>query len=108
MKLQCIVGLSGAFVLAQTALAGQAAPDAKALGRTEAIFSYCAKIDPSSGPKYQERLKLVSHGASDEVIAKVRQSDEYQQAHQSVDDFVSKVDEHNAMKVCTNALAQNK
>ena len=48
--------------------------------------------------KYLEDL-----GAWNAAPANVRKSDAYQKAHQSVDDFVGKVDEHNVGKVCTNA-----
>jgi hypothetical protein len=108
MKLHRILSLSAVVVAAQAAVAEQAAPNPKVLGTAEAILAYCAKIDPAGGAKYLERVKLVTQGASDEVLAKVRKSDEYQHAHQSVDDFVLKVDEHNAMKVCSESLAQNK
>ena len=78
------------------------------LGTTEAILAYCAKIDPASESKYRERIKLVTQGASDEELAKARKSDGYQEAHQSVDDFVAKTDEHHAMKACSDFLTQNK
>jgi hypothetical protein len=108
MKRDRMLLLSAVVVAAQAAVAQQAAPDPKVLGTTEAILAYCSKIDPSGGSKYLERVKRVTQGASDEVLAKVRKSDEYQQAHQSVDDFVGKVDEHNAMKVCSESLTHNK
>jgi hypothetical protein len=108
MKLHRILALSGTVLLGQSALAGELPPDAKALGIAEAISSYCAKVDPSAAPQYRDKVKLVAKGASDEVLAKVRKSDEYQKAHQSVDDFVGKVDEHNVGKVCTHALARSK
>jgi hypothetical protein len=47
-------------------------------------------------------------GASDEVLAKVRGSDQYQRARQSTEDFVKTVDEHNAKQLCSNGLAPHR
>jgi hypothetical protein len=95
-------------------LAEEAAPDAKpgpnarALGMTEAILGYCAKVDPSAAVKYQERVKLLAQGAGEETLVEVRKSDEYQQGRDSVAELVGKVDEHNAKRVCSGFLAENK
>lgn len=97
-----------AIVAPGLTLAEEAAPDAKALGMTEAILSYCANADPSAAVKYQERVKLLVQGASEETLAEVRKSDEYRQAHDSVADLVGKVDEHNAKRACSESLAENK
>ena len=105
MKPHRIVVLAGALGLAQFAQAEEPVPDPKALGTTEAILSYCAKVDPSGASKYQERVKLVAQGASEKALDEVRKTDEYQQARASVDDFLAKVDEHNAKKVCSEAVA---
>ena len=80
-------------------------PDPRALAITEGILSYCTKVDPAAAVKYQETVKQLVQGTSDEALSKVRSSDDYQRARASVDDFVSKVDEHNAKRVCSNGLA---
>jgi hypothetical protein len=46
--------------------------------------------------------------ASRETLAEVRKSDEYRKARSSVDDFVAKVDERNASRVCSGPLAASK
>jgi hypothetical protein len=108
MQLHRLLVLCGTVALAQLALADPAAPDAKALGISEAVLSYCARVVPSVAAKYQERVKRVAQGASAATLAKVRNSDEYRKAHASVDDFVGKVDEHNAKVVCSESVAQSK
>jgi hypothetical protein len=105
MKQHRILVLASALGLAQFALAEEPAPDARALATTEAILSYCAKVDPAGASKYQERVKLVAQGASEKALDEVRKSDEYQQARASVEDFLAKVDEHNAKRVCAEAVA---
>jgi hypothetical protein len=83
-------------------------PNARLLGVTEGILTYCTKVDPPSVARYRERIKLLVQGASDATLAKVRNSDAYLKARQSLDDFVSKVDEHNARRVCVNGLADHR
>lgn len=115
MKEYCKRKVRGAWMPATLAVCvfmpmaqAQEAPDPKALGLTEALFSYCAKVDPPSAARYQERIKAVAQGASDDILSKVRLSDEYQKAHAAVDDFVAKVDEHNSKKVCLEPPAPKK
>jgi hypothetical protein len=83
-------------------------PDARALGAAEAIVSYCAKIDPSAAAKYQQHVKLIAKNASEEVLAKVRQSSEYQQARDTVDESVGKLDEREAKRACSASLSSGK
>ena len=84
------------------------APDPHALGMTEAVFDYCAKADPKGAAKVGARLKRLVQGASRETLAEVRKSDAYRKARSSVDDFVAKVDERNASRVCSGPLAASK
>src|SRR5207302_8700380 len=78
------------------------------LGMTEAVFDYCAKADPKGAAKVHARLKRLVQGASREALAEVRKSDEYRKARSSVEDFVAKVDERNASRVCSGPLATSK
>ena len=84
------------------------APDPRALGTAEAIVSYCAKIDPAAAAKYQQHVKLVVKNASEEVLAKVRQSSAYQQARDAVDQSVGKLDEQDAKRACSASLSPHK
>jgi hypothetical protein len=78
------------------------------LGITEGILTYCTKVDPPSADKYRERIKLLVQGSSDATLARVRNSDAYLKARGSMDDFIGKVDEHNAKRVCVNGLAAHR
>ena len=99
---------SGGRVLRWPPSASPQAPDPHALGMTEAVFDYCAKADPKGAAKLRARLKRLVQGASRETLAKVRKSDEYRKARSSVDDFLAKVDERNASRVCSGPLAAGK
>jgi hypothetical protein len=84
------------------------APDPRALGTTEAILNYCAKEDPADADKYRAQEKLLAGSATQEELEKLRNSDEYRQAYDSVTDFTAKVDKHNAKRVCSESLNQGK
>jgi hypothetical protein len=100
-----LCGLMSVPCLAQT---GSEAPDARALGTTEAILNYCTQADPADADKYQAQQKLLAAGASQEELDKLRNSDEYRQAYDSVAGFTDKVDQHNAKRVCSESVNQHK
>lgn len=97
--------LTCAGLAAPMILADSAGVDSRRLGIAEGILSYCAKADPTAIPRYEAQVRRLSQGVSADALAKARQSDGYQKARRSVEDFVAKVDEHNAARVCTNGLA---
>jgi hypothetical protein len=88
------------------AMADDARPtiDGRTLGITEVILNYCASIDPASADKYRRQVRMLTQGASETALAEVRSSEAYQTAHASMEEFVSKVDEHNAKKVCSESI----
>jgi hypothetical protein len=53
-------------------------------------------------------LKQLEEGASKEAVAKARKSGEYRSAHDSEVDFISKIDPHNAHKLCSGTAARSK
>jgi hypothetical protein len=93
---------SGASAAAQSAAQ---ALDPRELGKTEAVLDYCAKADPRDAGKIHARLQRMMKGASKESITEARQTQEYQKARQSEEDFLAKVDEHNAAHVCSQHVA---
>jgi hypothetical protein len=82
--------------------------DARTLGMAEAVLDYCAKNDPTGGAKVRARLKQLVQGASQEALAKTRKSREYQSAHDSEVDFLSKVDARNAHRVCAETAIRTR
>jgi LmbE family N-acetylglucosaminyl deacetylase len=112
MKRHCIrawgLGLSLAIAIAPLALADGPMPDAKSLAMTEAILEYCAKIDPTYASDYEKRVVLVTNGANEEALAKLRKTDEYRLTHDSAVDSLAKVKEQEAKKACSQALAENR
>jgi hypothetical protein len=105
MKLHHILLLPVVWVAAQVAVAGEVSPDPKILGTTEAILSYCGKLDPSLADKYLEQIQQITRGASDEAIANVRKSEEYRHAREAVDAALENVDQKEALKACAQPVA---
>jgi hypothetical protein len=82
--------------------------DGRALGASEAILSYCAKIDPKAADRYQQQSKLLVQGASEAVLAQVRSSEDYKQGRESAEDSLTKVDENDAEQACAASAARAK
>jgi hypothetical protein len=82
--------------------------NARALGIEEALLDYCAQNDPAGAAKVRARLKQVVQGASQQALAEARSSAEYRRAHDSEVDFISKIDPHNAHRLCSDAAAPGK
>ena len=85
--------------------AAEPAPQAQTLATMETILEHCAKLNPAVADQYRQQAKLLVHGASEEALAKVRQSDEYQQSRDSTLESLAKVDDQNAKKACAQSLA---
>ncbi len=103
------LAVCSAFLVPAFADAPKAAgPDPRALGLADAMLEYCTKAYPESADKYRLQVARLSRGARPETLAKLRSSDEYRSARSSEDDFVSKVDPHNAKRVCARSLAAKK
>ena len=83
-------------------------PDARVLGITESALKYCTGLDPSAGVKLELQKRKLVRGASQQDLDKIRGSNEYRQAYAAESDFVAKVDEHNAKRICLQALAKRR
>ena len=105
LKKACLLA---ALVAPGLALADEPAPQAQTLASMEAILEYCAKLSPAAADQYREQAKRLGQGASEETLAKVRKSDEYQQSRDSTLESLAKVDDQNAKKACAQSLSQSK
>ncbi len=96
------------IVVPGIALSDEPALQASSLATMEAILDHCAKINPSAADQYREQRKALAHGASDEKLEKIRQSEEYQQTRESTLESLAKVDDESAKKACTDSGAEHK
>jgi Asp-tRNA(Asn)/Glu-tRNA(Gln) amidotransferase B subunit len=83
-------------------------PDARALAVAEAMLGYCTKTVPSVVAQQRQRTERLTHGASRQSLTELRKSPEYRQAFDAETDFIAKVTEHNARRLCSESLARNK
>jgi hypothetical protein len=93
------------FCWSGTGIASEPAPDAQVLGITEGIVSYCDRVDAPVAAKLREKVRQMTQGASEEALAKIRETDEYRQGFESVADVVGKATKPNEAQPCTEALA---
>jgi len=89
------------------ALADEPAPQAQALATAEAILEHCAVLIPSEADRFRKQGTLLTQGASEETLDKVRKSDEYQQSRNLALESLAKVDEKDAKKACAQNSAQS-
>ena len=82
-----------------------ATASAKALGITEGVLQFCAAVDASAVAKLREKVARLTHGMTEEQVAHSRQSTDYRVAYASIEEFVGKVDAHNAKRVCMEAIS---
>jgi hypothetical protein len=82
--------------------------NARALGIGEALLDYCAQNDPEGAAKVRARLKQLAQGMSKEALAEARSSAEYRAGRDSGAGFLSKVDPHNAHRVCSVRAVRHK
>jgi|GEM_PF-2419093 len=83
-------------------------PSARVLGITESALEFCNRTDPSASVKLELQKRKLVRGLSQPALEKIRKSDEYRQAYAAESDFVAKVDEHNAKRICAQALAKSR
>ena len=98
----------GTFAGALGAQAEKPGLDAQQLGITESVLHYCGPIDPEAAKKLKDKVARMVQGASNEAIAKVRASDGYRHAYESVTKFTAQVDPRNAKIMCTGQSAEGK
>ncbi|HEY1987102.1 MAG TPA: hypothetical protein VGG85_16930 [Terracidiphilus sp.] len=76
------------------------------LARTEAITSYCEKVDPDSDSLYLSRLTAKMRGHSVAEIQRDRDSLEYREALAQAHETLTKTRPGTAIKACSEFLAQ--
>jgi hypothetical protein len=90
------------------ARADTSAPDPRVLALADALLGYCSKADPSDAAKVEAHLKAAVAGASKERLAQVRSTDAYRRVYDSEVDFIGKVDERNARRICSESIVKSR
>jgi hypothetical protein len=100
MKIHLILGLAAAMALSQVALSEVAPINSESLGRVEVTLAFCARIDPESAAKYQERAKLFTQDHPEKEVEAARESDGYRNAYDETDTQLGKVSSSEVVKSC--------
>ena len=79
---------------------------AKSLAIMDRVLQYCGTVDPGAAGKLRQKIQDLTKGLTQQQVADLRQTQEYQAAYASMEEFVGQVDEHNAKKVCSESLSQ--
>jgi hypothetical protein len=103
LKILHIACLSAALSLPPLSLAELPLPN-DAFGRNEAAFDFCSQVDSKEAANYQKYKKALVRGASNEEIAKARESSEYKDAYNLVIDELGKAPKEQTIKACSASL----
>ena len=78
---------------------------AKSLAVLERMLQYCGSIDPDAAAKLHDKIKDLTKDLSEQQVAGLRKTSEYQSSYSVVEGFVGQVDEHNAKKLCAESVS---
>jgi hypothetical protein len=70
------------------------------LGHLEGALDSCARAIPKSAAEYKKQKERLVQGVSDEDLAKVRATGEYQEMYKAVSDQLEKVSKDEAAEAC--------
>jgi hypothetical protein len=110
MRASVLAVFGTAVVVLVSALAEPRTPPSlhpDSLARFDAITSFCAKADPIDASQFAAKLTGVTIGHSDDEIQSNRQSIRYQHAMTQADETLSTVLPGDAVRACTEFLADN-
>lgn len=109
MRASVLAVFGTAVVVLVSALAEPRTPDLHpdSLARLDAISSFCEKADPIDATLFSAKLAGVTVGHSDDEIQRSRQSVKYQRAMTQADETLSRVLPGDAVKACSEFLADN-
>lgn len=101
----CRVSLFAALVALPLASNAAEPADATSLAALDGLLKTCSTMADSQLDVIRHHLAQLEKGKSPDELAKLRGSDAYQSASQSVADTLAKVDESELKKVCASGAA---
>jgi hypothetical protein len=110
MRASVLAVFGTAVVVLVSALAEPRTPPSlhsDSLARFDAISAFCEKADPIDASQFAAKLGGVTFGHSDAEIERSRQSLKYQKAMTQADETLSRVLPGDAVRACTEFLADN-
>ncbi len=110
MKILRILIIGGVAVFQSVALADSSI-DAAKLGYMKGVLDTCGSISPQDASEYLLQMKSYLGSATRESVSKAMQTDEYQQAYQSIraklKDETSNMTRDQEAATCTSYMVTN-
>jgi hypothetical protein len=91
------------FALPALTQAAKPPPNAQALGITEGVLHYCGSVDPKAAGQLQQKAKDLVQGLSEDEVAKLRESEEYRAAYDSIGEMLTAAPGQKAVQACASA-----
>jgi hypothetical protein len=92
-----------ALGLAQFALA-DVTVDSLTLAQLQGTADFCAQVQPEAAARFEEQTRLMLSEVPAEDLDKVRESDEYKTAYESIRDQLGKIPRKDAAEACKGLL----
>jgi hypothetical protein len=106
MKIHRLLWAAAALPLLQLARA-DVPFSTHSLGMLEATLAYCARSDPDSALKYQERATRLVRGMLEAELVKARDTQEYKESYSSIADTLSGAPKDQVKETCAELLSRN-
>lgn len=103
MNTRRVLCLSAALLVPQLAGAKLPLPN-DSFGKIEGILDFCAKADPESASKYEERKKLIVDDATEKEVAEARKAQEYKDGYKGISEELAKAPIDKAASACSAYL----
>ena len=103
MRIQRIVYLLAALLIAQFALAKLPFTN-DLFGKVEGTLDFCARIDPPSAPKYQQKKKSLVKDVPENEVEEARKTEEYKGAYDWISGELPKMPKDQVTSACAAAL----
>ena len=99
VKIFVVVGLSTALAMPLLAAAGKP-PAPAALGQVEGILDTCSNANPKSAADYRKQREKVTSGVAEKDLVKIRKSQEYKEAYDSIQERVDQTSSDEVNQAC--------
>jgi hypothetical protein len=99
VKIFVFVCLSAALAMTQLAAAGEP-PAPGALGQLEGILDTCSNASPKSAADDKKQREKLTSGVAEKDLVKIRKSQEYKQAYDSIRERVDQASSDEVNEAC--------
>jgi len=103
MRIYRLLYLLGAILITEIALAKMPFTN-EVFGKAEGTLDYCARVDPGSAEKYQQRKKDLVKGVPEKEVEDARAAEEYKASYEWAKEELPKMSKEESVSACAAAL----